>query len=430
MHTAVGSKLPFDYEYMGEQAVKNIAKPVKAYHARLKPDAVLPEPSVRPKLRRPMRHVMAATAVAVVLIIGVGMIAWWQPWQTREAPASVENMAFPLPEKPSIAVLPFKDTSGNPEKSYIANATSDAIRWALARCPTLFVVDDETSRTLEDKPVTVKQVAEELGVRYVLKGSVQAAEDRIRIGAQLVDALSGRHIWAEIYDGNPNKLFDFQDKVSQQIVDELEVKLTEGEMIRIWRRQTENRDAYRRFREGFEAYKRRTREDNAKARELFTAALDLDPNFAEAQCQLGWTYVLGVFRGWEKDYKEAYARAEELATTAIRKDPGYPHAYALLGSIYVWRDHAPDKALELFEKAVELEPNHGINMANWAWALAMSGRPGEALDAIESAMRISPYYPDWYLGNLGVIYLQLERYNEAAAAFEARFERNPLARSS
>ena len=169
MHTAIGSKLPFDYEFMGEQAVKNIAKPVRAYSARLKRDAVLPEPSMRPKPRRPMHPVMAATAAAVVLIVGAGVIAWWQPWQPREAPASVENMAFPLPEKPSIAVLPFKDTSGNPEKSYIANATSDAIRWALARCPTLFVVDDETSRTLEDKPVTVKQVAEELGVRYVLK---------------------------------------------------------------------------------------------------------------------------------------------------------------------------------------------------------------------------------------------------------------------
>ena len=145
----------------------------------------------------------------------------------RESPepeeqASLESMAFPLPKQPSVVVLPFKDTSSDPSNGYLASGTSDAIRWALARCPTLFVVDGETMRLMSDKPLTTKQVSEELGVQYVRKGSVQTEENHIRIGAQLVDALSGRQIWADVYDGKPASLFDFQDQVSRKIVDELE----------------------------------------------------------------------------------------------------------------------------------------------------------------------------------------------------------------
>ncbi|MCZ6733318.1 MAG: adenylate/guanylate cyclase domain-containing protein, partial [Gammaproteobacteria bacterium] len=221
VHTAVGSKLPFDYEYMGEQQVKNIAKPVKAYHAGVKPGAVLPTPSVRPKPRRPMRHLIAATAA--VLVIGVGVITWLAPWAPTIEPASEEQMAFPLPEQPSIAVLPFDNLSGDPAQDAIADGFTESLITTLAQMPELFVIARNSTFTYKGKPVKVQQVAEELAVRYVLEGSVQVSGESLRVTAQLVDALTGSHIWSGRFDRALIDMFAVQDEITLEVVTALQV---------------------------------------------------------------------------------------------------------------------------------------------------------------------------------------------------------------
>ena len=283
-------------------------------------------------------------------------------------PVSMEKLAFPLPQKPSVVILPFKNLSGDQSRLYMVNGTTDAVRIALARVPNLFVIDHNSSSLYNNKDLKVKQVAEDLGVRYVIEGSVQQSGETIRINAKLIDAIAGRYIWAETFDRKQADLLVLQDDISQKIATELEVQLTEGEQARIWFRQTDNLEAYRQFRIGKEHYRKRNKQDNITARKLFEQAILLDPKFADAECHLGFTYIQDALNGWTKNKKAALDQAKELAQQAIKHDPNYPHAYALLGSVYLWQGERT-KALELITRSIELEPNYAGNIAMQALTL-------------------------------------------------------------
>ena len=416
----VKGKFEVGFEYLGEHLVKNISEPVGVYR-------ILTDPAVAGKVIGEKKFLTATSrrwvfgVIAALFLISGGLSIWvfHLNQSLKIEPVSMDKLVFPLPEKPSVAILPFKDLSSDQSHQYLANSATDAVRIALARVPNLFVIDHNSSSLYKNKDLKVKQVAEELGVRFLVEGSAQQSGETIRINAKLVDAVAGRYIWAETYDRRQTDLLILQDEISQVIANELEVQLTEGEQARIWFRQTDNLEAYWQFRIGKEHYRKRNKRDNITARKHYEQALLIDPEFAEAECHLGFTYIQDALNGWTKNRKAAFDQAKEFAQQAIKHDPNYPHAYALLGSVYLWQGERK-KALELITRSIELEPNYAGNIAMQALTLVYLGIPGEALDVIESAMRLNPYYPPWYLGVLGRSYLLLDRYDEAIEAFESR----------
>ena len=420
----VKNKLNVGFAYLGEHAVKNIAEPVRVY-------GVLTDPAAAGKVFGEKKHSgdgsrKAVIAALIVLTLLVASLTTWlfvRKTPVHTEPAVREKLTFPLPEKPSVAVLPFKDLTGDPEQQYKVSGATDAVRIALARVPNLFVIDHNSSYRYNGNEVKIKQVAEDLGVRYVIEGSFQRSGNTVRINAKLVDALTGRYNWAETFDRQEGDLFEMQDEIGQKIATELEVQLTEGEQARIWYRQTNDPRAYRKFRIGKEYYRKRTKQDNKTARKHYEEAIALDPGYAEAKCHLGFTYIQEAINGWTKNRKKSFAQAKKLAEDAIKLDPNYPHSYTLLGSIYLWQGQR-EKALELISHSIDLEPNYAGNIAMKALALAYLEEPETALEAIESAMRLNPYYPHWYLGVIGRVYLLQNQYQNAIDAFETRRKRS------
>ena len=411
------------FKYLGEHSVKNISEPVAVYSVLTDPGSAGKVFGEKKTADAGFRKKALAAIAALIVVVG-GLAAWVAKLnQPKTPPATVENLAFPLPEKPSVAVVPFKDLTGDPKQHYMVSGATDAVRIALARVPNLFVIDHNSSYRYAEEDTNIKQVAEDLGVQYVIEGSFQRSGNIIRINAKLVDALTGRYRWADTFDRKEVELFALQDEIGQKIASELEVNLTEGEQARIWHRQTNSPRAYQQFRLGKEHYRKRTRQDNIKARQLYEQAIASDPGYAEAKCHLGFTHIQDAINGWTKTRKQSFAMATKLAEDAIALDPSYPHSYALLGSIYLWQGQR-EKALELITKSLDLEPNYAGNIAMKALTLVYMERPQEALAEIESAMRQNPYYPSWYLGVVGRVHLLQHQYTDAIAAFESRRKRS------
>jgi adenylate cyclase len=421
----IENKLALGYEYLGEHTVKNIVKPIRVYRV---PTGPKPAVQVTEEGKPALRWQRAALAVMIALLVVAGGVAIWKSYRPSTSPptevASVEKMAFPLPEKPSIAVLPFANLSGDPSQDYLSDGTTENIITALSKISNLFVIARNSAFTYKGKTVKIQQIAEDLGVRYVLEGSVQKAGERVRINAQLVDGLTGLHIWAERYDRKISDIFALQDDITNQVVTALEVKLTEGEAARVSRRQTDNTEAYELFRRGLEHQRRATKTDNDQARRLFEKAVAVDPSFADAWCFLGYTHQEDWYFGWSENATQSLEQATTLAQKAIALDDSSPCPYMLLETIHLWRRDY-EKAIAYGEKAVALEPNHADATLQLARTLTYAGRPEETIELTKKAMRLSPYYPDWYLGVLGTAYRLAGNYDEAIAAYDKRRERNP-----
>jgi TolB-like protein/class 3 adenylate cyclase len=238
----IESKVPLGYEYLGEQSVKNIPKPVRIYKALMDPEAV--GKVIGEKRAEPRRGLKVALAVVTVLLLIVGGLLIWRTAFPPVQVVSVEKMALPLPDRPSIAVLPFDNLSGDPEQEYFSDGLTEEIISALSSVPKLFVIARNSTFTYKGKPVKVQQVSEELGVQYVLEGSVRKGGDKIRITAQLIDALNGHHLWAKRYDRNLDDIFSLQDEITKEIITAMQVKLTEGEQVRAAAKGTDNLEAY------------------------------------------------------------------------------------------------------------------------------------------------------------------------------------------
>ncbi len=279
VRTAVGKKLPLEYEFMGEQQVKNIAEPVRAYHARMRPDAVLPQPQTtsRRSTASDRRRLVLSVTIALLIIAGVTTFGYWNAWLPGQGPTSADRKAFPLADKPSIAVLPFDNLSGDPEQEYFADGISEDIVTELSRLSNLLVIARNSSFTYKDRAVTVQDVGKELGVRYILEGSVRKSSDRVRITAQLIDATNGYHLWAERYDRKLAEVFAVQDDVTRKIVTALSVKLAGDEKDQLARGTIANFEAYDLLLRGQQYERRRTKEDNALAQDTYRRAIELDP---------------------------------------------------------------------------------------------------------------------------------------------------------
>jgi TolB-like protein/class 3 adenylate cyclase/predicted Zn-dependent protease len=375
---------------LGPQAVKNIEDPINAYKV-LFDTADAGRIVGAPKAREPGRPWLIAAVVALVVAIG-GAGLWYHQTKPDFAPAAVAKMAYPLPDKPSIAVLPFENFSGDERDGFIARGLTEDIITALSSVPELFVISRTSSFAFKDKPFTVTEVAEELGVRYIVEGSVQRSGDQIRVNVQLIDAVDGHHLWADNFDGKTEDLFALQDDIVRRIAIELQVKLTFGEFTRVAARGTTNLDAWLFNIQGNTQSFKFTREGTARARELYQQAHEADPNWARPLGGIAWCYFLEARQGWTDDREGWIRKGIEFAEKAIEMDPKQPLGYQQLGNIMQLQgDH--DRAIAFREKAVELAPN---DMAtNWGLGVILykAGQAERGLEFLKRTERLAPRHP-------------------------------------
>jgi adenylate cyclase len=386
----IENKLPLRYDYLGEHEVKNIAKPVRVYKAQIEPEAA---PS------RPHFEV-----------------------------ASKEKMAFPMPDKPSIAVLPFVNMSRDPEQEYFSDGITEEIITALSRVPNLFVIASNSVFTYKAKPVMVKQVSEELGVRYVVEGSIRKTGDRVRITAQLIDALSGHHLWAERYDRDLKDVFALQDEITMKVITALQVELTTGEMAGRIAKGTRNLDAFIKYMVAFELFNRLTKEGNAQARKILEEAIALDPEYSRLYMGLAITHIYDVWFGTTESPEQSLARAFELAQKAISLDDSNAAAYSVLGQVYAMKRQY-DQAIAECERAVSLDPNSAENLMRLGTVLNYAGRAGEAIPYLQNAIRLNPLPTANYFVQLAFAYRESREYEKAIEAAKKALQREPNTQS-
>ena len=418
----IKDKLSLGYHYLGEQNVKNIPEPVEIYQLLTEPaDAGKMIDEKKPKTMK-WRWVTSGAIALIILVVGA-IIIWHYYFRAQIESASLEKMAFPIPDKPSIAVLPFENISGDPEQEYFSDGITEDLITDLSKISGLFVIARNSVFIYKGRTIKIAEVGRELGVRHVLEGSVRKANGRVRITAQLVDATTQGHLWAERYDRDLKDIFALQDEVTQKIVAALAVKLTEDEQERLVRKYTENMEAYDSFLQGMELIHHHTKEANVQARQMYKRAIDLDPKFAAAYALLGLTYSQEWSHGWSQN-PQALERAFELAQAAIALDNSLPFGHAILGEIYLWKKHY-EKAVAEQEKAIALSPNDADLISGLGGILNWAGRPEEAIELVKKAMRLNPMYQTEYLWNLGHAYFLRGRYGEAIETLKRARDRNP-----
>jgi TolB-like protein/class 3 adenylate cyclase/rhodanese-related sulfurtransferase/tetratricopeptide (TPR) repeat protein len=412
----VRGKVRSDLEDLGEQRVKNIERPVHVYRVDMRPEESGRADAAEQGGAGALRRAAMAAGVAALVIGGGAM--WWQPWAPEEEPASLERMALPLPDKPSIAVLPFDNLSGDAEQEYFADGMTDDLITDLSKIAGLFVIARNSTFTYKGKPVKVQQVAEDLGVRYVLEGSVRRIGDQVRINAQLIDALSGHHLWAERYDGSLANIFDMQDKIIGQIVAALAVNLMGAETGQASESETHTPQAYDAFLQGWEHYRRQTWEDAGKAIPFFEKAIELDPDYSRAYAGLAAVYWDIANLVWYDALGIEWQHALNLAQENLAKALENPTPKALAVSAEMMAMHGlNDEALAEIDRAIALDPNDPDNFVSKAAILNILGRAGEAEEHARQAMRLNPHYGR-ELRALGLALFHQERYTEAAETME------------
>jgi adenylate cyclase len=362
----------------------------------------------------------AVFPLVAVSIVGFAALAIYN-FYVRPVPPTTE---LELPDKPSIAVMPFKNISQDPNQEYFSDGITEEIISALGSVPKLFVIARNSTFTYKDKPVKVQQVSEELGVKYVLEGSVRKAGDKIRITAQLIDALNGNHLWAERYDQNLNDIFAVQDEITKNIVTAMQVKLTEGEQARATAKGTDNLEAYLKCLQANELIGRLNPESNALGRQLAEEAIALDPEYAWAYCTLAKTHTAEVWFGMSRSPKVSIEKAIKLAQKAIALDNSLAEAHAQLGWLFsMTRQH--DKAIAEGEMAVTLNPNSADSHMRYGKILTFAGKYEESIPELKMAIRINPIPPNIYLYSLGISYCWTGQYDEAITWCEKAVRREP-----
>ncbi len=376
VYEQVKNKLALGYEYLGDHHLKNIAEPVEIYRVHADPEGALKSAAVR---------------------------------------KTTEPLA--LPARPSIAVLPFDDMSETREQGYFCDGITEDIITSLSKFRELFVISRNSSFVFKGKTFTVQQAGRELGVRYLLEGSVRRSGSRVRITAQLIDALAGHHLWADRYDRELTDLFEVQDEVTRVIVAALAVKVEEAERSRVRRIETADLEAYGFLLRGQEHFFQYTREGNARAREMYEQAIARDPGYARAHAALSRTYNDDWRYAWSDSPEASLDKALDLAKKSVALDDSDASGHSELGIVYLYRKDL-DRAIAEFERALTLNPNNADIMAELADALAYNGQPEDAVALIREAMRLNPHYPDWYLWHLADALYMLRRYDDAIAALQ------------
>ena len=380
--SSLRGKAKAGFEDQGEQTVKNIAEPVRAYRVRA----------------------------------GGATIS-------ESASAPVES-ALTSAEGPSIAVLPFQNMSGDPEQEYFSDGITEDIITDLSKLSGLLVIARNSTFTYKGRATDVRHVGQELRVSHVLEGSVRRTGDRVRITAQLLDAATAHHLWAERYDRRVEDIFAVQDEITQKIVAALDVTLLRGEQSSVWRRLLRKPEALDAYYRGLDSLNRITREANAQAAYCFEEVARIEPDSPLGYLGTAWTHLSASRYGWSDSAPKSLQQAADLARKSLELDDSCADAHALLG-YYHLLTHAHDQAIAAGERSVALNPNHADNWANLGCSYAVSGKPGEAVAAMRRAMRSSPIYPAWYLNILGFGHYQCGQYDEAERILKLALQRQP-----
>jgi adenylate cyclase len=331
-----------------------------------------------------------------------------------------------LPGKPSIAVLPFVNMSNSRDHEFFADGMTEDIITALSRIRELFVISHNSSFVYKGRKVRIEDVAHELGVAFILEGSVRVAGNRVRVTAQLIDGHSGGHVWAENFDGNLDDIFAVQDEITRNIALAMQMKLTYGELARLWEGQTKNLRAWEKMAQGRDLFLKFNPIDNREARRVFQEALVIDPNYTGAMVQLGLSYWWEARFEGSADKDQCLRLAEQQVEKALGIDPGMGSAWMLRGGVAFLRDRH-DEAVELCQKAVDLVPSDSWAAAFLGLVCVYAGQNERALMELKTAMRLSPYYPAWYAFLAAVAHAWLGNFAAAEEANEADLERTPHA---
>ena len=437
----IRDKLDINLKDLGEIEVKNIVRPVRAFQVVMDTRAeALSTPVVQAmaNLKHGSRRNITAGAALFVLAIGAAVL-WWQPWAPGFEPALVEAMVLPLPDKPSIAVLPFNNMSGDANQEHFADGMTEDLITDLSKVSGLFVIARNSTFVYKGAPVAIKKVAEDLGVRYVLEGSVRRAGDQLRVNAQLIDATTGGHIWAEKFDGNVADIFAVQDEFVLKIVKALTVKLTDKEKIGIAEVDTDKVEAREAFQKGWELYSRFNAQDNAKAVRHFEKAIELDPEYGRAHGALALVYTRAVFFRWFQALGASEAEVYmNIMPPILIKARQYPtaliHVIEAMKHMNYWdygkaegANRGTDDARIQAGLAIALQPNDPEAHITMAWALIASGKPGEGLNFVQSAMRLNPNYPSHYVFFNAAAHYALGDLLQAASILKQGFKRDPHA---
>lgn len=463
----VKDKLTIGYEYQGEHDVKNIKESIKVYKVLLDPEDA--GKLIGAKTKPSAKNWLWPMAVVILVLLGIVASQVYQKLSTPNIePASLEKMVYPLPDKPSIAVLPFDNISGDPEQDYLADGISENIITVLSYIPDkpsiavlpfvnmsndpeqeyfsdgmtdeligdlakikdVFVISRNSAFTYKGKSMKIQQIAEELNVRYILEGSVQKSGNQVRIRAQLIDGKTDLHLWAESYDGTMDDIFALQDKITGKIVSALAIKLTSSEQERIANRGTDSILAYNAFLKGQELAARLTAKNLMKAIDYYKEAVQIDPDFCRAYAELAGTYWLITVHAFSKqlglsaanDFPTLKLKARHYLELAM-KDPTI-NAYMVAASMSLNR-RLYDKAVSFAEEAVSIAPNEFSSNFTLATILNRAGRAEEALVYIEKAKKLDPQWLDIKLGEMGLAHFAMGNYEKAVEFTQRCLTLNP-----
>ena len=453
IYDRVKNKLPTGYEYLGKQTAKDISEPIRIYRVLMKPGGLAYTvkrwkraglrqwKNVDPILKIIIGIVAAANAIWQMypwlsssnfqILSKEGIVSLFPPKSSitlrpglpvKAAPKG--NMALSSPDLPSIAVLPFDNMSGDPKQEFFSDGITESIITALSKIPRLLVIARNSTFTYKGKAVKIKQVSEELGVQYVLEGSVQTSSDHVRITAQLIDALTGHHIWAERYDRNLKDIFVVQDEVASNILTALRVKITEGDQALYRDKGLRNLDCYLKLLEGINYSNRFNVEGNNMARQMAREALAMCPESSEAYYLLAIAQMMNYWLGSSALPSESIEKAIDLAKKALALDDTYADPHGLLSHLYsIEREY--EKAIIEGERAVALNPNGADVHAWYAMSLNFAGRPEEAILLFQKALRLNPLGPTWYFQNYGHALRMTGRLEEAVLAYKKALQLSP-----
>ncbi|MFZ0399071.1 MAG: adenylate/guanylate cyclase domain-containing protein [Methyloceanibacter sp.] len=375
VYDAVEGKLSYGFDFLGEQQVKNIAKPVRVYRVR-----------------------------------------------SEAKPISQRSASGPsLPDKPSIAVLPFVNMSGDHAHDYLSDGITENIITALSRFRDLSVIASYSAFSYKGKALRIQDVASELGVRFVLEGSVQKSSTRVTITAQLIDGLTGAHLWAERFDRGVEDIATVLDDLTEIIVAGLATTYG-GRLGKAWRGRAErtspqNFQAYDYFQRGVDAFNLFTKGCTATAIQWFEKAIERDPSYGKPYAKIAWAHLVDVWLGWSEDTSFSMAEALKFATAAIQHDDDEAWGYWAMAGYHMFGGHH-DRAISAYQRALELNPNDADVLNDFGQCLSFAGRATEGVEVVHKAMRLNPHYPDYWVMQLGPIYFDARRYEDAISTLE------------
>jgi TolB-like protein/Tfp pilus assembly protein PilF len=419
VYEIVPRRLPFRYENLGEHEVKGFEEAVRVYTVRLDEGKSIPKAELLKGKSQWLR--VAVVSILILIIIALG---WTGLRDFSDEWTSADSIAIPQPNQPSIAVLPFSNLSDDPEQVYFSDGMTDDLITDLSKIPGLIVISRTSSFAYRGKSEDVRVIGKALNVRYIVEGSTRRAGGKIRINAQLIDATTGHHVWAERYDNAIENIFTLQDQITKQVVEALETQLDNISLKVEINRATNDLKAYDLFLQGSGIFQRFSKDDTYLARDYFRQTIALDPKFSRAYAMLAWTYVFEYTNGWAASPKAALQQGMDIANKSIALESRSPVAHFVKGLVYRERKEFVQALVEA-KTSIEIEPSYANGYVLTATLLYYAGKPELGLSMLDIASRLNPLHPSNYPFHRGQALFILKRYNEAIEAFEFGLTQNP-----